>query len=981
MAPNVNRPVDEKQREADVNRKLQVYGVFSAFKAGKVPSNEQIDVALNTFLESKSLAVPSEKLSPEGRELVKEFREVVTQAQYLLLCKNEGNLLQDFIWQTKQFDPTALTPPPDAPVNKELAQHHGNQALEGLRTLGTLIITNGQFRKLLKDATILLRDIAGDAATHVASTVRPSQEDLSQIDLPAEDNTWYDAPDLSKDKVKGKFHEYYKGDPRQDIKVAAAQGTTSQGETNGPQAAAEGTNLATSRDAVKQKLTENIDEETKEKAKARSEEYGERARNYFNRKMPQELREQVVWRLKKMILECQQHPDYYRAIQTLLGLAEQYGDHATRLARGSSDTVKDAHSALLRAERDLRTLIERFANGTSTSDLWNSIRAIYDDADNDPRLKRWFKEINSYVHRCLEEQGFILEDESNDEWNELYDEGRYLLRDRYRGHTDRIVDEVRFLADQFEQDSQNKAFAASLSKLFTRLGNDENGKPTFKAHLLRDLTHIVIPAALERIAYVPLPRIEYSDKDVDAIIENLVLESDNFMPNVLEVASENYMRFGRKDVASRQRHSVDVKVAGIQLDLRDVSYYIRRKRGFPALTDKGVANFLLAGDGFTFRIRLSSPDGHDGDKKAKSSFFRVDKVDVTVHNLRVKLIQSQHKLLFNLFKPLLLRVLRPVLQNTLEKAIRDQAAEIDSLLFEVKQEADRARQAAFSRRLRPDEEGQSLRAAPNAYRRYAAAVQRRILLRGKEKARAAAAAAAAAERKINYAVTREDSIFPEIHLPGGFSDKATELRRLAREGDGWESPAFSIGTAAPSTDVPPAPKIVKKSHPRVVGSTAAKGKQPQPQHPQPQHPQPQHPQPQHPQPQQSHYPQQQQPQHQPSLQQQPQQSHYPQQQQPQHQPSPQQQLQQSHYPQQQQPQHQQSLLQQPLPQDQQHLAPAPDKTIRGSRDSGVAVVDVGGPAVHNNAANGGEAALRQRNLNEGFKAQMPAFDPTTTATY
>jgi len=38
MAPNVNKPTDIKQKEADVNRKLQIYGIISAFKAGKVPS-------------------------------------------------------------------------------------------------------------------------------------------------------------------------------------------------------------------------------------------------------------------------------------------------------------------------------------------------------------------------------------------------------------------------------------------------------------------------------------------------------------------------------------------------------------------------------------------------------------------------------------------------------------------------------------------------------------------------------------------------------------------------------------------------------------------------------------------------------------------------------------------------------------------------------------------------------------------------------
>ncbi|AEO69099.1 uncharacterized protein THITE_2053088 [Thermothielavioides terrestris NRRL 8126] len=818
--PNVNKPMDVKQKEADVNRKLQIYGIINAFKSGKVPSNEQIDVALNSFLESKPLSNPSQKLSADGQGLVADVREVVREAKNLLLSKNDGNLLQDFIWQTQQFDHKNVSAP-DVPVGKEQAQQHGNQALEGLRTLGTLLITNGQFRKLLQDATILLRDMASDAATNAAARVRPSQEDLAQIDAPAQDNVWHDTPDLSKEGLKGKLQEYYKGNPKEDAKAAAAEGTSAahpagssepqdvaalaaqdRAQRDGPSSGVNASGgAAAAKDALKSNVNENLDDETKEKAKSKRDEYRKRVKDYFSRKMPQERRDQTIWRLKKMVLECQQHPDYYQAIETLLDLAEEYGGHANRLAKGGSGTVKDARSSLVQAETDLKTLLERFANGTSSDDLWDSINTIYEDADRDPQLRNWFKSLNTYIRRCLKEQGYILEDDSNVQWNRLYDEGNYLLRDKYRGHTNRIADEIKFLADQFDQDPQNKAFAASLTKLFNDLGNDEDGKPTFKPHLVRDLTDVILPAVFEKVAYIPVPRIEYSDPKFDAVIENLVLESDNFMPNLLEIYSENYMRFGRKNVAGKRKHSVDVKVAGVQMDLRDVSYYIKRKQGFPAITDTGVANFLLAGDGLTFRMKLSSADEHDAQR-----FFKIDRVDVALKHMNIKLVQSSHKLLFSVFKPLMLKVLRPGVQRALEKAIRDQAARLDGLLFEIKQEADRALQEAR------EEPGR----APNIYNRYITAAQKRVL-QGQKKAQEAAAAAG---KKVNYAVTKEDSMFPHIRLPGGISSKATEYRELARRGDKWESPVFALGSAAASRDVPPAPTVVRKSHAAATAAAA-----------------------------------------------------------------------------------------------------------------------------------------------------------------
>lgn len=111
--------------------------------------NEQIDVAINSFVDQSFMRQPSKKLSPEGQALVLDFRDVVEQAKYLVLTKNLGNLLQDFTWQAQSLDGGKVAIP-GAPVDKEAARQHGNQAFGSLRTLGTLIISNGEFRKLCK---------------------------------------------------------------------------------------------------------------------------------------------------------------------------------------------------------------------------------------------------------------------------------------------------------------------------------------------------------------------------------------------------------------------------------------------------------------------------------------------------------------------------------------------------------------------------------------------------------------------------------------------------------------------------------------------------------------------------------------------------------------------------------------------------------------------------------------------------------------
>ena len=440
---------------------------------------------------------------------------------------------------------------------------------------------------------------------------------------------------------------------------------------------------------------------------------------------------------------------------------------------------------------EIKTLIERFANSTSSDDLIASINTMYRDADKDPELKSWFKSIDAYVRKALKESGFIMQDAANEEWNALYDKGNFLLRERYRDHTNHVLDEFKFFGRQFDADPQNKAFAAATQKLFNDLGNDENGKPTFKPHLVKDLSQVIVPSIFENARYVPVPRIEYTDPQVDAIIENLVIESDNLAPNSFEFGSDNYFRWGRKTVSSANKNKVMVSVSGVQMDLRDVSYYVNKKEGFPKLKDTGVMDIFMGGSGFSFKIAMETADKSD-----KQHFFKINKVTVDIKSLTIKLKQSKHKLLFNLIRPLLFGILRPAIGKVLEKLIKDQVHEADGKAYAVHQEAQRAAAAVQN-----DPEN-----APNIYSRYIDAAKTVFVKKQKK------AEEVAADKKANVAMTQLDSIFPSIKLPGGISTKATEYKQLAAKGDKWESPVFGIGSASESTNIPHAGQVGRKAH-------------------------------------------------------------------------------------------------------------------------------------------------------------------------
>lgn len=180
----------------------------------------------------------------------------------------------------------------------------------------------------MSDATVLLRDIAGDAAQNAANRVNPSQEQLSQIDRPADDNTWHDVPQVGDLKsqardIYGKNKPFSRGDLEDAAGDATQAGnpTGSRDPTEAGRLAAHDQQHGTSSgvdaaggaiagiQSLKDKASANIPDENKDRARELKDTSKARTQNYLKNKMPQERREQTVWRLKKMVVEIQGHQD------------------------------------------------------------------------------------------------------------------------------------------------------------------------------------------------------------------------------------------------------------------------------------------------------------------------------------------------------------------------------------------------------------------------------------------------------------------------------------------------------------------------------------------------------------------------------------------------------------------------------------------------------------------------------------------------
>jgi hypothetical protein len=181
---------------------IQLYGAIEAFRIGRMPSNEQIDCALQYVLDHS--LVDTSKLSSEGKKLSQDTRDIIETAREMVRQKNADELFQQFIWHTREVDREGMkgsvkVNTPEG-VDKDKVSEDQQQgffmnslhifhpkrlpAVRHLRTLLSLVLTNSEVRKLLSDFSTIGRDLLSITAQKAAALIAPDPDQLAQVNQP-----------------------------------------------------------------------------------------------------------------------------------------------------------------------------------------------------------------------------------------------------------------------------------------------------------------------------------------------------------------------------------------------------------------------------------------------------------------------------------------------------------------------------------------------------------------------------------------------------------------------------------------------------------------------------------------------------------------------------------------------------------------------------------------------------------------------------
>ncbi|KAI0360398.1 hypothetical protein OH77DRAFT_678973 [Trametes cingulata] len=814
-ANSVVEPHDKKTQAADVDRKLRFYGVIKAFSESRMPTNEQIDKFLNYVLQHSPVDVKD--LSPDGQRLIQDTRDIIETAREIVLQKNADELLQNFIWHTRDVDLDQAKKDPNevVPVDKEKAKNDGRQAVQHLRTLLSLVLTNAEVRKLLTDFSVIGRDILARTASKVADKARPDEERLRRVDesaprdqfvseggrlvgpdetpvlearIPGTDTTIAQHPreelghgakvKQGNGEVKSGAEAINEAQQRKDEAIEKTKAETQRQKEELKDAAgrdpvpddredaeAKKSGLMSKIRGMKDNLTDRVPQEHKDRAN----EHYERAKRVLSEEyFPEERRDQFIYRGKKVVVECQKHKDYQESIQWLLNFLEEYASHGKTAAEQSKDSAKQVQgdSALQQATSELRTLLERFANGKSLSIIGDAMQQLYRDAQQDEELRQWFRDVDGYTRKVLLDPGFVLEPQCNNEANALRENGRRFYDEKYKGHFDNLFNAAMEWFRALGEDPLNKRFGEDWARLTKDLLFDSEGSLKFKPELWMDIRKVILPSVIDQVGYVPIPRIEYTDDTLDLVIENLALSGRNLFPNIVSMEAHNFIKFSPYNAIKDENHHEFVLTLGqIQADMRDVAFYFKKKSGFPKLSDSGLADVLLGGEGLTITAHVVSAD------KDRSSVFKVKNVHVKVGTLKFSIRDSKHDTLYNIIRPLATGLVKRQLQKAIADAVTTGLEYVDGQLVGVRDRMSEAKQT----------EGMSrTQALQEMFQRNKAEAQS---VKGK-----------ADEKGSHFKIVsrRDSALLPQQGHPAGWVNRTQEREDAALRGQDWRSDAFNV---------------------------------------------------------------------------------------------------------------------------------------------------------------------------------------------
>ncbi|TFY61809.1 hypothetical protein EVG20_g6917 [Dentipellis fragilis] len=654
----------------------RIADIFAAFNAGKYPTQDQINVALQHALTSPLLQESFEDLGKLSKSQVDSLKHLVyavrgaTEAVLRVgLEKNDDDRLQHMLHEASKVNLEKTPVQADVSIgashadasdaaahlpNREEVVNDALEVLAATKQLSWLLITSTAFRMMLSDLLFTVEELAAFFALEVESAA-------SQVETTAKEvESFARSGDISLQAVQDRV-----GDAKQEIGQVVNE---------------------------KKEQVVELNVETSVK-----------------------LKDTTLARIQELIAATHRDPEHRRAIQTIVGLVRKHAEKLQMSARSVSndetklefDATIHVDTRLAEALSHLKVLLPRFASGHPLEPVLHAFHRTLIDLINVPisgetDIHEYLRDIGAWLDRALNEPSYVMSRDSSRSLEQLYDRGCALFSDEEHSEfvTDlkSLIQEVKFFANALAADPSTQNFVQAINEL--RLSLEDLGVTIMsdaaslvmrrRVELERSLIAFLLPRLLRLVKAVPLPRIEYRDSAIEVAIASALLTpasaSVSLMPDHLRVQNLSEFdidtvrpRHGPAEYTAAAFNRVRIHLDGMRVSVLGIGYHLLYK-GLLGYEDRGLLDLSVGGtgavgEGLKVDIDLEMTTGDDieddDNEDEPKNLFYVHDVSVDIPGLHFTINRSRHWILNALFvQPLSGFFARHILSRILRARIR-----------------------------------------------------------------------------------------------------------------------------------------------------------------------------------------------------------------------------------------------------------------------------------------------------------------------
>lgn len=620
--PLLPQYADDTQLQRELHQKLHTYQQLRALTKGFMPSTEQVIINLRTLLASDILNPESPDLSDSGRLLVKYTKRWLQQFMDLLQHKNDGDQIQDLIWYLSKSRVNVDVDDLSRRASRSKAKADTAAAYESLHTVGSLLLTNSDFRVFLSDLNVVGREVFKDSAFTLSSVaekagkaIEPSQEEQQAVAQPGADA---EQPAPTAQELEADVG---------DVSKAVVNGTA--------------------------QVTKTAVESAEEKLA------GNEGQTLLNR-------------LQQAVTKLRKRNDYSDSVSTLSLLIQRYAMVYSRAAEEMVEVAQDdvhENPETDRALRNFWSFVKSFGDGAQWEKLEELLKKVVSHKQNDPEFEDLMQDIGNSLQKLLTDPDFF--NNAQEKFQELREKSKKVgTQSSLREDIDALLQQVETTLMSVLEDKdihnmlQTTLLLAKILSPAQTMTNPE---------LLHDSINVFVPLLISAIQYLPIPRLEVSTPDIDLLLENLIIEPGrtvnhtSFLPYRLKVETYNdfELKKARFRTATTSKHLTTIKIDGLSARADEIGFWLRAHSGLLRMADQGIASFALDDRGIDIHVDVEIC------KERLEQVLTLKAVRVKIHKLNYTLRKSRFAWLAWLAKPLL----RPILRKTMEKQLASSLAD------------------------------------------------------------------------------------------------------------------------------------------------------------------------------------------------------------------------------------------------------------------------------------------------------------------